>query len=163
MGEFGVDFGDAFVVGAEVEFVKGGEHAMGFVAAELADAETEAFAVVGGRDDGAWGEPDGQHASVDVGGTADDLDGGGAGGFESVRSGFGSAEFGGGGAGVDLTKVEMGALNRFGRDNLDDVGLLVFGGEIFDTLDFDEARADEADEVLVVEISREIDVVFDGL
>ena len=81
----------------------------------------------------------------------------------SVRSGFGSAEFGGGGASVDLTKVEMGAFNRFGRDNLDDVGLLVFGSEIFDALDFDEARADEADEVLVVEISRDIDVVFDGL
>jgi len=64
----GVDFKDAFMSGAEVEFVDGGEHAVALDAAEFFGADNEWFFVAeGGRDGGAGRNPDGEQAFFDVG------------------------------------------------------------------------------------------------
>ena len=77
-GDFGivwVEFEDAVVVGAEGEFIGGGEHAKAHEAAKFASGNLERLrSGVSFGDDSAGGNPDGEHVFADVGRATNDLD-----------------------------------------------------------------------------------------
>ena len=102
---------------------------------------------------------------MDVGGATDDLDGGG--GADGLGGGGGVSRFkevSGDGTGVNLAEMEMGAFNRFGGDDFDDVGFLVLRGEVFNAFHLHEAGANQLNELLVGEVGGDAgDVLFDVL